>query len=127
MTSESNDEYLLDTSFLIDLLNGHPDAVELHETIRGSESTSTVCVYELTKFEGFSSDCLDGKSVLRLTLGDVRSSGSIYRSLKEDGEKIGETDTLIGGVARSRGMCLVTRDRDFEKIDSLETEYYSSG
>ena len=124
MTPVSEGEYLLDTSFLIDLLNESSDAVELHETIRGSESTSTVCVYELSKFEGFSPEYLDGKSVLPLTFGDVTSSASIYRELEKDGEKIGETDTLIGGVARNRGMCLVTRDRDFEKIERLKTKHY---
>ncbi|MFW6111287.1 MAG: hypothetical protein ACOC6H_04545 [Thermoproteota archaeon] len=35
--------YFLDTSFLIDLINGRKEAIDIHHNIKGKEVTGTVC------------------------------------------------------------------------------------
>lgn len=112
-------DYLLDTSFLIDLMNDEERAKDVHEDTRGEQATSTVCVYELSKFEGFSPSSLDKNRVLGFSAGDAESSGELYRSLKREGEPVGETDSMIAGVAHNRGLTLVTRDTDFEKAETV--------
>lgn len=112
-------DYLLDTSFLIDLMNDEERAKAVHESTKGEQATSTVCFYELSKFEGFSPSSLDKKRVLGFSAGDAGASGELYRSLKLEGEPVGETDSMIAGVALNRGLKLVTRDTDFEKAENL--------
>jgi predicted nucleic acid-binding protein len=117
-------EYLLDTSFLIDLMNGEERVSETHKETRGEQATSTVCVYELSKFDGFEASLIEEKRVLRFSSDDASTAGDVYRSLETKGEPVGETDTMIAGVALSRGLTLVTRDSDFEKIEGLDTLFY---
>lgn len=117
-------EYLLDTSFLIDLLNREERVKEPHEETKGQQATSTVCVYELSKFDGFEVSLVKDKRVLRFSTNDAHRAGNVYRELEKVGEPVGETDSMIAGVALNRDLTLVTRDNDFRKIDSLETLFY---
>lgn len=117
--------YFLDTSFLVDLVDEHEDALGVHEEIAGEETTGTVCVYELAKFAEFDpSELLPGKEVLALSTADAAAAGAVYRELANEGTPIGETDTLIAGSARNRGLTLVTRDEHFRYVPGLETRYY---
>lgn len=117
-------DYLLDTSFLIDLINGEERVSRIHEDTRGEQATSTVCVYELSKFDGFEASSIEEKRVLRFSPDDADKAGEIYRSLAEKGEPVGETDTMISGVCLNRGLTLVTRDADFDRVDGLDTLSY---
>jgi len=117
-------DYLLDTSFLIDLMNGEERATRVHEQTKGEQSTSTVCVYELAKFEGFEGSYLENKSVLPFSPEDAERAGEVFRRLRSDGEPIGETDSMIAGTAVSRNLTLITRDTDFEKVTGLTTRFY---
>jgi len=116
--------YLLDTSFLIDLMEGEDDALGVHQRTKGAQATTTVCLYELSKFEGFEPSSVESRRVLRFSSGDASYAGELYRSLRSEGEPIGETDSMIAGVALNRGMEIVTRDEDFKKVGGLETLYY---
>lgn len=117
-------DYLLDTSFLIDLMKGEGNAKRLHEKTKGEQSTSTVCVYELAKFEDFDGSYLANKSVLPFSSEDADRAGDVFRRLRRDGEPIGETDSMIAGTAISRDLTLITRDTDFEKVTGLTTRFY---
>lgn len=117
-------DYLLDTSFLIDLINREDRTSRIHEETRGEQATSTVCVYELSKFDGFGASSIEEKRVLRFSSDDASRAGEIYRSLAEKGKPVGETGTMIAGVALNRGLTLVTRDADFDRIDGLDTLSY---
>jgi tRNA(fMet)-specific endonuclease VapC len=117
-------EYLLDTSFLIDLLNGEKSVEEPHEGTKGEQATSTVCVYELSKFDGFDVSSVKDKRVLRFSPSDAHHAGNVYRELEKEGEPVGETDSMIAGVALNRDLILVTRDEDFRKVKGLETLFY---
>lgn len=117
--------YFLDTSFLVDLINVHPSAVPVHEDIAGEEVTGTVCAYELSKVTAADlATVLAGKEVVPLTVADAIEAGAVFRELSDGGTPIGETDTLIAGTARRRGLTLVTRDEHFRRVPDLETRYY---
>ena len=112
-----------DTSFLIDLFNGRKEAVHILDEAE-SIVTGSVCVYELSKIAEFDRSKLKGNTILDLGKGDVRQAAGFYRDLSERGEKIGEVDYLIAGQVSNRDLVLVTRDRDFRKLD-LQTRQYS--
>jgi predicted nucleic acid-binding protein len=117
-------EYLLDTSYLIDLIYAD-DAISLHEEIGGRAVTATVCVYELAKFVESDLDALfETKEVLPFSRSDAAAAGAVYRELHDTGDLLGEMDTVISGIARNRGLTLVTRDGDFGRVAGLEVRYY---
>lgn len=121
----SGKSYFLDTSFLVDLIREEEAALSLHGEIRGSETTGTVCVYELAKFAGLDYEGLfGGKRVLEFSPEDAQEAGEVYREQKERGDPIGEMDTLIAGTVRNRDLVLVTRDPHFEGVEDLELRGY---
>lgn len=122
---KSEKSYLLDTSFLIDLVNREDSALDVHEKIRGTEVTATVCVYELSKFSRFDpNERFGGKEVLDFTVDDAAEAGKVYRETSADGKRLSEMDALIAGTARNRDLTLVTRDADFERVDDLDLKLY---
>jgi predicted nucleic acid-binding protein len=122
---EAVSEYLLDTSYLIDLIYADDDAVSLHEEIGGQAVTATVCVYELAKFVESDLDVLfETREVLPFSRSDAAAAGAVYRELHDTGDLLGEMDTVISGIARNRGLTLVTRDDDFGRVAGLDVQYY---
>lgn len=118
--------YFLDTSFMIDLINQEKKAIEIHGRIRGMELTGTPCLYELQKFsEGIES--LSTKEVLSLEEEDASEASRIYRELRREGKLIADIDILIAGIVRRRGLVLVTRDGDFERVRGLDLQLYELG
>ena len=118
-------EYFLDTSFLVDLINERESALEKHKTIKGHESTGTPCIYELTKFTQFDpSDLFLGKEIYEFTLEDAKAAGNIYRRLCKEGDVLAEVDIVIAGMVDNRGLVLLTRDSDFERMSEIEVETY---
>ncbi|HET7324333.1 MAG TPA: type II toxin-antitoxin system VapC family toxin, partial [Halococcus sp.] len=100
-------EFLLDTSYLIDLVYENDDAVSLHEEISGRTVTATVCIYELAKFVESDLDALFGtKEVMSFSQTDAIEAGTVYRELHDRGDLLGEMDTVISGIARNRGLTL---------------------
>ncbi len=117
--------YFLDTSFLIDLMNEREKALDIHEDIKGTEITGTLCVYELSKFTEFDvKQLFNDKEVLEFTIIDAEEAGDIYYELSNQGSLIGEMDMVIGGMVRNRGFSLVTRDDDFKKIKGIDLRFY---
>lgn len=118
-------EFLLDSSYLIDLVYADEDAVSLHGEIGGTAATATPCLYELAKFvESDLEELFAGKEILSLSPTDAIEAGRVYREHHDDGDLLGAMDTLISGVARNRGLTLVTRGEDFERVSDLDCRCY---
>lgn len=115
---------LLDTSVLIDLVYEDEEAITVHDELAGTVATTTVCLYELAKFFEEAHELLADREVYPLASADAAEAGRIYRTLHDRGELLGETDTLIAGVARTRGLTLVTRDDDFERVPDLDLRLF---
>lgn len=112
----------LDSSVIIDMLEGVPDVVEYVEDRGQPYLTSSICVFEVIDGEVGSGDT-DVVGV-RQEFGGVRSlelndqiaieAGRMQDRLMDDGERMGARDLMIAATARSTGDELVVSDSDFE-------------
>jgi tRNA(fMet)-specific endonuclease VapC len=120
---------LLDTNFLIDLMDGRPEAVELaaeldregsrprlaapvlFELWRGAARTvrkevertrieELVAAFETVEFDG----------------ADARSAGSLQAELARAGKSLGTVDVQLAGMALARAEALVTGDRALAQV-----------
>jgi len=112
----------LDSSVIIDMLEGVPDVVEYVEDRGQPYLTSSLCVFEVIDGEVGSGDT-DVVGV-RQAFGGVRSldlneqiameASRMQDRLLDDGERMATRDLLIAATARSTGDELIVADRDFE-------------
>jgi hypothetical protein len=112
----------LDSSVIIDMLEGVPDVVEYVEDHGQPYLTSSICVFEVIDGEVGSgeTDVVD----VRQDFGGVRSldlneqialeAGRMQDRLMDDGERMAARDLLIAATARSTGDELIVADDDFE-------------
>lgn len=125
----------LDTSFLIDLLDGADGAREVMEELDESgrrHGVSPVSAAELyvgahggtaLEFER-ASELLRSLRWLELDRSCARRAGRIQAELLERGEPVGFTDCLIAATAIEHGETLVTADGDFDRVPDLQTVRY---
>lgn len=112
----------LDSSVIIDMLEGVPDIVEYVEDHGQPYLTSSLCVFEVIEGEVGSGDT--DVVGLRQEFGGVRSldlneqiameAGRMQDRLMDDGERMAARDLLIAATARSTGNELIVADSDFE-------------
>jgi hypothetical protein len=112
----------LDSSVIIDMLEGVPDVVEYVEDRGQPYLTSSLCVFEVIDGEVGSGET-DVVGV-RQEFGGVRSLdlneqiamevGRMQDRLLDDGERMAARDLLIAVTARSTGDELIVADSDFE-------------
>jgi predicted nucleic acid-binding protein len=112
----------LDSSVIIDMLEGVPDVVDYVEDRGQPYLTSSVCVFEVIDGE-VGSGTTDVVKV-RQEFGGVRAldlneqialeAGRMQDQLMDDGERMAARDLLIAATARSTGDELIVADGDFE-------------
>ncbi|WP_070364132.1 PIN domain-containing protein [Halodesulfurarchaeum formicicum] len=112
----------LDSSVIIDMLEGVPAVVEYVEDRGQPYLTSTLCVFEVINGEvGFGATDVvairqefGGVRALDLTEQIALEAGRMQSQLMDDGERMATRDLLIAATARSTGDELVVSDGDFE-------------
>jgi len=112
----------LDTSVIIDMLEGVPDTVEYVEDRGQPYLTSSLCVFEVLngKVGAGTTDVVairqDFGGVQSLELNDHISleAARMQDQLMDDGERMAARDLLIAATARSTGAELIVADSDFE-------------
>lgn len=112
----------LDSSVIIDMLEGVPDVVEYVEDRGQPYLTSSLCVFEVIDGEVGSGDT--DVAGVRQEFGGVRAldlneqiaieAGRMQDRLMDDGERMAARDLLIAATARSTGDELIVADADFE-------------
>ena len=112
----------LDSSVIIDMLEGVPDVVECVEELGQPYLTSSLCVFEVVDGE-VGSGSTDVVAV-RQEFGGVRAldlneqialeAGRMQDQLTDNGERMAARDLLIAATARSTGDELIVADSDFE-------------
>ncbi len=120
---------ILETSFLIDMMQGRPEAVALVQEIdRSGERIALPSpgLFELwvgagrsrrTREETEKIDALVAAfDVLLFSDADAKEAGLLQARLSLAGETLGTVDILLAGMARARGETLVTGDRDFSTV-----------
>ncbi|MFB6142885.1 MAG: PIN domain-containing protein [Halorientalis sp.] len=122
---------LLDSSVIIDMVEGVETTVDGMERFDPPYLTSTICVYETLegKLAGVGTDVVaarndfSGVRSLDLTEDIAREAARLQDRLLAEGERMAARDVLIAATARSTGDELVVADADFEtaSLDDIMT------
>ena len=126
-------EYLVDSDWAIDVLNGRSEAIEMLDVLEPSGIALSIISYgelyqgayygrnpeaALTDLETF----LDGKEIIAPTFSIMQRFGIVRGQLpRELRRQIGPMDFLIASTALVHDLTIVTRNlRDFEHIPGLQ-------
>jgi hypothetical protein len=128
---------ILDTSFLIDLMNGNQDALNKSKELQKrneSQTITAVSIFELYSGIARSSkpererqkimQVLAEQTILPLDDESAHIAGTIDGELAKKGQSINPEDCMIAGIVISKKQKLLTRDSDFKRIKKLEIETY---
>jgi predicted nucleic acid-binding protein len=119
----------LDSSFLIDLFSGDPEALAFLEESSGELFAPAVALAEV--YEGFEwmdepdkVETLGWITPLPFDEASARETARIVVTLEERGEPIKYTDAQIAGTVLARDGTLVTRVAEFERVPGLDVLSY---
>lgn len=112
----------LDSSVIIDMLEGVPATVEAVEECPQPYLTSSLCVFEVVNgvVGSGQTDVVEvrqqfgGVQALDLNEQIALEAGRMQDMLMDDGERMATRDLLIAATARSTGDELIVADGDFE-------------
>ena len=129
---------ILDTTFIIDLMDGQVDALKKHQDFQ--QNNEKIIITSITLFELFSGvgQCsnpekekkklkgvLESQSILSLDPECAEKAGLIHGTLKKEGQEIEIQDCLIAGIALHHNEPLLTRNtKHFRRIKGLKLETY---
>jgi predicted nucleic acid-binding protein len=128
---------ILDTTYIIDLLDGQPDAVkksEILDTQNEALFTTAISVFEL--WQGVSDikdkkklekihDLLDNLGLFSLDKESAKIGGKIHSELYAKGLPIQPEDSMIAGICIKHGQKIMTKNvKHFSRITTLEIETY---
>ena len=126
---------VLDTTFLIDLLDGDKSTIELIDN-EGFLVTTQISIYELLRGLFYENAPMDQVRRTIDILGELRvlpfDDNSLIRSaevsakLIKEGKRIPDCDCMIAGTALANGIkTIVTRNKDhFSRIKGITVETY---
>jgi tRNA(fMet)-specific endonuclease VapC len=125
--------YLLDTDWIVDVLNGQDRAIQMVLELAPSGLAISIITYgELYEGAAFAHDpapalaglrsFLKGKAILPLTQAVMERfahiRGSLPRSIRQ---QIGDLDILIAATCLEHNLTLLTRNlKDFQQIPNLK-------
>ena len=129
---------ILDTTFLIDLMNNDETAHHKAEVLFNNGSPtyiSTVTIFELHSGlarSGKSSveqnkvrNVLDQQNIVLVDSTIAEKAGDIHGTLITEGQTLGSMDCLIAATALLNEETILTRNvKDFQKIPGLKVETY---
>ncbi len=128
---------ILDTSFVVDLMDRQPDAVNKFWAIQGQENlfVTTPTIFELWSGIARSSrpeqekrkvlEVLDSQLVLELDEESAEQGGKIDGMLVREGLRIEPEDCMIAGIAKHHQEKVLTRNvKHFGRIKGLSVESY---
>ena len=116
---------VFDTSVVVDASKKRKYALDLIESYLGKEQIATTIITKYEMLRGapqkdlaFVSNMLS--RFIILGFGDTAADKTVelYKKLKEKGALINELDIIIAGIATANNETLVTKDRDFLKLES---------
>ena len=118
----------LDSSVIIDMLEGVEDTVAFVEAQGGPYLTSSICVYEVIEGTLGSGRTdinaerqrFDGIRALEFNENLALEAARLQDELLDDGERMAFRDLAIATTARSTGDHLVVADTDFQ-TDAIES------
>lgn len=125
----------LDSSFVIDLLDGDPAALRKSEEIGHSGQRLCISVPAMAEvlvgahfrggpYLGEALELLAGLDVLPADGPVAAEAGELGAELLRRGRRPSAADLLIAATARLNGKILLTRDDAFSKVPGLAVETY---
>lgn len=125
---------LLDSCFLIDLMNSDDGAVaKLNELTKTAEplAVSSLSVVEVgyglrsKQKQADFNEILSRTDVVDFKLEDARRASQILRRTEKEGGRVGKIDAMIGAIAVKRDEAVVTRNvSEFRRIDGVRVSPY---
>lgn len=127
---------IVDTTFVIDLMEGLPEAVRFLEQVQSQTIfVTTPTIFELwsglaqsqqpEKEEQKIRKVLESQLVLDFIKKCAEEGGMIQGTLSKKGISIDPEDCMIAGIAKHYGQKVLTRNvRHFERISGLSIETY---
>jgi len=129
---------ILDTSFLIDFLEGLPEAITKMQEMQNNPETifiSAPTIFELWTRVSQSNQpdkekekvkkIIDSQHILELTKSCAEEAGLINGTLWKEGKPIDPEDCMIAGIAKYYDETILTRNvKHFNRIKSLKIESY---
>gem|GEM_PF-1660409 len=130
-TSQGEIKYCLESSFIIDLLNGKTNAVQVYKKIKNSSLTITsiasVALFEILRGKEQNQNKINEFNKLRkklevLPFGEREAieASKIEKSIHKKKETISPLDLLIGTTAKTNKAILISNDADYKKIEGLQ-------
>lgn len=128
---------LLDTAFLIDVMNGDPDAVEKAQQLEADliqQHISAMTLFELSYGVARATDADDERDAVESILASkpihpadtavMRTAGRMAGECQNQGTPVGDGDAIIAATAQVLGEPVLTRTvSDFERL-GVEVESY---
>jgi len=135
MISPEETKYCLESNFIIDLLNGKDNAVQLYEEIKNAPlaitAIASVALFEILRGREQNQDKIRKFEELRrkmtvLPFGEreAEEASQIEKAIHEIGQTISPLDLLIGATAKTNEAILVSNDSDYQKIGGLQLRNY---
>ena len=128
---------IIETSFVIDFLQGDEDAVSKMQSLIDEDSPYEVAsptIFELWGgLQNIEAPEKEKQKILLLMQGIVvfsldeesaKIAGTIDGQLAKKGLKINTEDSMIAGIAIRNNKKILTRDQHFERIEGLKIEKY---
>jgi tRNA(fMet)-specific endonuclease VapC len=125
--------YLLDTDWIVDVLNGQEQAIEtVLELVPAGLAVSIITYGELYEGAYYAHDpqpalaglqaFLKGKTILPLTQPVMERFGQVRGALpRQIRQQIGDLDILIAATCLEHNLTLLTRNiKDFQQIPNLK-------
>ncbi len=127
----------LETTFLIDILNGKEEIIKLREELEKTEVRLTIAAPSITeiwfgalfskkseKEKNKIRGLISSLEILPLDLSSAEEAAEIEAELTRQGNRIGTEDIMIAAIAKVNGEKLVTRDQHFARIPGLRVLKY---
>lgn len=129
---------ILDTTFIIDLMDGNIDALKKQQELQTNNENvqiTTITIFELFSGVGRCSQpekekqklkaILESQHLLVLDEECAEKAGIIHGTLQKEGQAIEIQDCLIAGIALNHNEPLLTRNiKHFQRIKRLKVETY---
>lgn len=122
------ERYLLDSSIILDMLEGNARGRRARERVENAEATTSIICYcevlnkgTLAGFERAHS-LLDKLPVFETTLADGHLAVEMQLACRRAGTHVRTADCLIAATAMNRGAVVLASDGDFLRIDGARKE-----
>jgi len=134
MTSPEETKYCLESNFIIDLLNGKDNAVQLYEEIKNAPlitAIASVALFEILRGKEQNQNKIQKFEELRQKMAvlpfgekEAEEASQIEKAIHQNGQTISPLDLLIGATAKTNVAILVSNDSDYKKINGLQLQNY---